>query len=402
MDCPPSIKKGDLADIQPSFDPILDLEYYPAAAICRNGEYHERVLFIDEDDAKKIGSYDWLKKSTYWRDNVFIEFHMIESVKPSKWRLPREIVQDILSMSIYERRRFNLQTKNGENIYNQSWNIKFGQLDFLMLPGGQDPSDIVSVNWVFNEMKESVTTLIEFGDIRICVFPSSIESEHNFSTITEKGYAEHEARNIEGERKVNRITRMNQINKLAMSKSVHTRISFQDEIRRKQHHISGASPKRLDKRLKKDLIRIDPGKEREYPCKVTLRDGTMLENVVLVKKGIVGKRLQSKYSTHERDINEYYVNADDIVAIEESPNAIPAFLRKRIPQRMPEWPLEFKIQMNDGTAHAYQHCSPENGFLDLPSPYQTSDIISLNEREGYASHSLAYIADSIYSICVFK
>jgi hypothetical protein len=401
-----------LSDIQPSLYRRYDLKYYPAAAVCSNGELHERVIFIDELSARKmIASYDWLLQfNRYWNEKVALDYHLIESVHPSGKRIPFEIVNQVIN--IMPGASFLFQTKDGKHInLGNKWNCQLGQIDFLELPEGSYPMDLTDL------VKESVSRVfaasarpLPMGDIRICVFPSGIEI-NDIERLPVKDETKNSPSEAFEEYPVvvnrNTIEMVNQL--MASSALIHQRYSDYcgDYGERTSFPRRGSSlpiPMPLGSRPVKELTNIDPGKERQYPCKVVLKDGTVLKNVVLIKKGIDAiQKLAGAFISSSSILPhfDYYVNADDISSVEESPNALPIFIRNDRTSETSMGSLEFTVEMRDGSTHACGY-GGKNNFIDLPPPYRASEIKSFKVGRGYASQSFAYIAEPAYAICIYR
>ena len=161
-------------------------------------------------------------------------------------------------------------------------------------------------------------------------------------------------------------------------------------------------PKHLDDEL---FRKLEDELYGLYLAKVTLKDGTVINNVVFVHNEVVKRGPASDPPHMSYDNCNFYIDADDILDVAPCPNGIPARLRQRELSSEPTFALTghiyFGVVMNDGSIHACGYSSYDY-FIDLPSPYTVHDIKELRFNDELPIYAPIHLSDPVYATCIIK
>ena len=139
-----------LSSIPPSYDPRIDVKYYPASVELKDGSRLEKVIFVDRLSARRaICSFDWLETSDnrLWKQVQSVDPSSVKSVFPSEHRMSPTLVSEICELES-QRRHFKIFiTKDGCPLHNHmsSDYCCLGQYDFPKIDKKYLVKDIASI-----------------------------------------------------------------------------------------------------------------------------------------------------------------------------------------------------------------------------------------------------------------
>lgn len=428
-----------LSLITPSYDPRYNVTYYPASVKLKNGSRLEKVIFVDRISARKtICSLDWLEShgTRLWDQVISIYPSSICEVSSSKDRLDPRLVSEIHRLHGDRKYYLLLITKDDCPVH-LSTNTKdmgLGAFDFPVLSCNHEAHDIdrvvgynISKKTLAQQIKEDerrkglpLTLLKQISsgrrpekearppepwEVCYCIYPSISEGCDRDQRILDKyggsalkrddvnSYNYHHL-----QESMNSRINEERERRLISSSLIYKNDSFFDQARQGECKPSAYEPKNIDDKLLQGLNNADRGR---YLVKVALKDGTMVDNVVLIHENVmsVDDWKSPPYMSYGR--SKYLIDADDIQIIEPSSNSIPIEFRNKLPLESGMGRLNFRVTMNDGSMHAYAYPGYSD-FIDVPSPYSTRDIKSLEAWDRLVYWAFAYFEEPIFATCVFK
>jgi hypothetical protein len=428
-----------LSLIPPSYDPRCDVKYYPASVKLKNGSWRERVILVDRPNAKKaICSLDWLEfhGTKLWNQIISIDPSSIYDVSPSRYRLNPEIVSEI--HRLHGQRKFYrmLITKDDYPIY-LSIDARYtglGLFDFFVLPCGYEAKDIKKVvGYNFHKkilikqikederqnnlpspllekirdgwMPEKEAKAPEPWEMCYCIYPPISERDDYYQSTLDNGgdnVLKRDGVNSFNyhhfQESVNVCINEERERKMESSSLVHMNGSFFKSVSQGKGGPNAYEPKHIGDKLLQGLNNDDEGR---YLVKATLKDGTIVDNVVLIHENRIKVENWKNPPFMSYARCKYLIDADNIRTIEPSPNSIPIEFRNRLPLESGMGRLNFGAIMNDGSIHAYAYPGYSD-FIDIPSPYSTKDIKSLEAWDRLIYWAFAFYEEPIFATCVFK
>jgi hypothetical protein len=427
-----------LSLIPPSYDPRVDVKYYPASVKLKNGNRLEKVIFIDRLSAKRaICSLDWLEShgTRLWDQVTSIDPSAVSEVSPSEYRLNPELVFEIHRLN--DQRRYDriLITKDEHPIQLSisPGYMGLGLFDFPVLSshGANDINKLVGYSFVKKLLKQQIkederqqrlpSSLLkkikkgwkpdeeakppEPWEMCYCIYPSKKGGNDSDQRILErygnkalKWYDVNDYNYHYFVESINAHINEERAKMMESSSLFHKNGSFFEKFRQGKGKPDEYEPKNIDDKLLQGLNQADEGR---YLVKATLKDGTIVDNVILIheNKITIDNWNNPPYMSYAHC--KSLIDVDDIQNIEPSPNVIPTEFRNKLPLESGMGSLIFAITMKDGSIHAYAY-SRYGDFIDVSSPYSVKDIRLLEAWGGLIYWAYAFYEDPIFATCVFK
>jgi hypothetical protein len=436
---PAEFEREYLDRIPPSFDPRCDVSYYPASAELNDGRRLEKVIFVDRASARKaICSLDWLEShfTRLWNRTISIDPSTICVVSPSKYRLNPEVVSEIQRLQGQGRnnRMFIADDSRVIRISIRTEYTSLGQFDFPNLPCGYDVDKInrvvgysYSKHRLDKELEEhvrqgiipfSLSKMIKNGwrpeteakppepwEVNICVYPSRGAREIDCQICNagqESGVSRRDEVNSYNYRSyqesINVDINKERLKRIYSSSLIYPKESFFVDSHSRNQTSRAYEPKIMNESILEGMGDPDRGR---YLVKVLLRDGTMVDNVVLMDEAsmIAGDSERPPYMSYSRC--KGLIDADDIQIIEPSPNCIPVEFRNNLPHERLIGGLNFRVLMEDDSIHSY--CYPGYcDFIDIPPGYTAQMIKSIEPCGELFYWAFAVYEEPAFVTCVIK
>jgi len=412
-----------LREIAPSFDAPSNIRYFAGSAMTKDGLELPRVIFMRRQDARRsVCALEWLEQNDeQWMNEIEVDPSDIANVQSSSFRLPIEIVNSIIEHGIGSM-WFILTLINGSEIGFYNWRGDIGQMDFLQLPEGENPRDVVSIRF---ERPPPMQVLpraerLDYGIIRLCIYPSSDKGRTILSDGKEM-QPTGSIRKIEGrtQRVINfkekpSWTGMNLVKTLPYGflMDIHGRPSLvkemkrlgylpatklSEDVKRNLKSIPPLGPNWVEVPVKLEngtvlpQFRVTEEKDRSnIPVSLTLKDGTTLPRVIIIDEKVA---LENPYYWGR------FVKAEDVTSVEPSSFTLPYDLRKCLPSETSMSSLEFRVKTINGSLYAcwYSGFSP---FIELPPPHQAKDIVDIQIGQQLAQYERAILVDPDFVWCI--
>jgi len=428
-----------LSSIPPSYDPRIDVKYYPASVELKDGSRLEKVIFVDRLSARRaICSLDWLEShgTQLWHQVISVDPNAIEYVYRSNSRLPPELVSKTFALYSQKRnfRLFIAKDESPMEVLIGPEHSGLGLFDFPHLPEGYEPNDIVNVvgydRWSkknlagqLKEDKKNKNVPLRILDVvnqdnwrpekkvyhahpwevHYCIYPS-------IDGVQSTAYAD--------KRYGGNILKRNEMNE---EKYHNLQVPINEEKNRARAAIlANTQLVQPNQRVQNDDGRfpLPPAIEPEYLdddifknmgtalngqflVKVTLKDDSIIDNAIVVhEEAIDGSPQDIFYRCHS------FIKASAIKAVEPCENSIPVRLGGERDldsiYAIQGW-VPITAIMNDGSIHACVHNSRFLTFIDLPSPYTVVDIkeLSFHDKE-IVRYAPGCLVRPIFAVCVIK
>lgn len=148
------------------------------------------------------------------------------------------------------------------------------------------------------------------------------------------------------------------------------------------------------------LTRIEPSRDGDrliFPCRATLADGSIVNHVCLVPAAQFAKVWEMAPSIYR---DKTSIGAEDLAAIEESPDRLPARFANEI-YKQGESGMGytiFTVVFKDGSRQVYA-TGGRADFIPYPEGKGPSDVVSVIPHEGRHDPSLLGAPESLW--CLF-
>jgi len=153
----------------------------------------------------------------------------------------------------------------------------------------------------------------------------------------------------------------------------------------------------LPRHLREALERIEPSRDGDrlyLPCEVTLRDGRVLSNVYIVPEG---PYVQFFDAYSEQDRAKKWVKVEEIAAVRESPNRLPARFANEL-YRSGESGMGytiFTVVFADGSRQAFGTGNAVD-FIHYPEGAGPLDVAKVLPHEGRQDPAIAKAPEALW------